>query len=155
MLPKVIAHSLVTLDGKIEGFHPDAIGLYYELAGQLGCDGWLVGSDTLLAAETAMHPDHQSGLPMPAMAADGGPLMAVLDSRGRIRNWSKQLQGLDVRGLVVLVAESTSTEHLQSLSGRDSLHPGGKGASRSGAGPGRAPSQVRRHQRPDGQRRCP
>jgi len=121
--PKVIIHCLVTVDGKIEGFSPQGIGLYYQLAGQLECDTWLVGSDTLLAAEslpdTQIHPADRAAEPLPAVASAGGALMVVPDSRGRVRNWYTHLQGMDARGLVILVSTATPRDYLDYLEKRN------------------------------------
>jgi len=121
--PRVVTHCLVTVDGRIEGFSPQGIGLYYQLADKLECDTWLVGSDTLLAAEslpdTQIHPADRAAEPLPAVASTGGALMAVPDSRGRVRNYCTHLQGVGARGLVVLVSTATSREYLDYLAKRN------------------------------------
>ena len=49
MLPKVVIHNAVSLDGRIDGFNAD-IGLFYKLAGCWNEGATLAGSDTILAA---------------------------------------------------------------------------------------------------------
>jgi len=126
MLPKVIIHSLVSVDGKIEGLSPEGIGLYYQLAGQLDCDTWLVGMNTLLEAEsfpgTEIHPEDQAGAPLPQMSTSGGPLMVVPDSRGRLRNWHTHAEGIGARGSVALVSAATPREYLDYLGRRNIPH---------------------------------
>jgi 2,5-diamino-6-(ribosylamino)-4(3H)-pyrimidinone 5'-phosphate reductase len=48
MLPKVITHNAISLDGSISGFQID-LGKYYEIVGQFGPDAMLVGSATAKA----------------------------------------------------------------------------------------------------------
>lgn len=81
MRPKVILHNAVSADGRTTGLHPN-LGLFYELAGAWHEDVTLAGSDTILAAlrrpvEAAPH--------VPGSAARGR--LAVIDSRGRIKDW--------------------------------------------------------------------
>jgi riboflavin biosynthesis pyrimidine reductase len=49
MLPRVILHNAVSVDGRIDWFTPD-IGQFYELASRWSEDATLTGSDTLLSA---------------------------------------------------------------------------------------------------------
>lgn len=89
MLPAVIMHSLVTVDGNIEGFSPEAICRYYQLADRLDCDTWLVESDTLLSAERMFrmqaHPRDRNGEPLPRVRAEGGAEHPLRAGRGRAR----------------------------------------------------------------------
>jgi 2,5-diamino-6-(ribosylamino)-4(3H)-pyrimidinone 5'-phosphate reductase len=78
--PYVVAHVAVSLDGATTGFEPD-VARFYELAGAWQEDVTLVGSDTILAQEPAL-----AAAPRPGPAADG-PLLAVVDGRGRVREW--------------------------------------------------------------------
>ncbi|WP_275001509.1 dihydrofolate reductase family protein [Promicromonospora iranensis] len=78
--PYVVVHVAVSVDGATTGFAPD-VGRFYELAQTWHEDVTLAGADTILAQEEALAA--QSG-PGPA---DGGPLLAVVDSRRRVRAW--------------------------------------------------------------------
>jgi 2,5-diamino-6-(ribosylamino)-4(3H)-pyrimidinone 5'-phosphate reductase len=49
MLPKVILHTAMSLDGRITGFPAD-LDIYYSLAAQWNPDAILFGSETVLAA---------------------------------------------------------------------------------------------------------
>jgi 2,5-diamino-6-(ribosylamino)-4(3H)-pyrimidinone 5'-phosphate reductase len=77
----VVAHVAVSVDGATTGFAPDQ-RLFYELAGTWREDVTLVGADTILAQEPAL-----ATAPHPGPAADG-PLLAVVDGRGRVREWA-------------------------------------------------------------------
>ncbi|HSJ44357.1 MAG TPA: dihydrofolate reductase family protein [Euzebyales bacterium] len=79
--PHVIVHMAVSLDGAIDGFDID-VGTYYQLAATWSEDATLVGADTILAQESAL-----ADTPGPGPAPDG-PLLAVVDSRARVSEWS-------------------------------------------------------------------
>jgi 2,5-diamino-6-(ribosylamino)-4(3H)-pyrimidinone 5'-phosphate reductase len=76
----VVVHVAVSLDGATTGFDPD-VERFYALARTWREDVTLVGADTILAQEQAL-----AAAPRPGPAADG-PLLAVVDGRGRIREW--------------------------------------------------------------------
>jgi 2,5-diamino-6-(ribosylamino)-4(3H)-pyrimidinone 5'-phosphate reductase len=76
----VVAHVAVSVEGATTGFEPN-VGRFYELAGTWREDVTLAGADTILAQEAAL-----SAAPRPGPARDG-PLLAVVDGRGRVRAW--------------------------------------------------------------------
>lgn len=78
--PYVVAHTAVSLEGATTGFAPD-VGRFYELAAIWQEDTTLAGADTILAQEQAL-----AAAPRPGPAAHG-PLLAVVDGKGRIRQW--------------------------------------------------------------------
>jgi 2,5-diamino-6-(ribosylamino)-4(3H)-pyrimidinone 5'-phosphate reductase len=78
--PHVVAHVAVSLEGATTGFEPN-LGRFYELAGTWQEDVTLVGSDTILAQEQAL-----ASAPRPGPAGSG-PLLAVVDGQGRVREW--------------------------------------------------------------------
>jgi 2,5-diamino-6-(ribosylamino)-4(3H)-pyrimidinone 5'-phosphate reductase len=75
-----VVHVAVSVDGATTGFAPD-VGRFYELAGTWREDVTLVGADTILAQEQAL-----ASAPLPG-PDHGGPLLAVVDGRGRVREW--------------------------------------------------------------------
>ena len=89
MLPRVIVHNAVSLDGRIDGFPAD-IGLYYDLTGQWKVDAHLAGCDTMLQMEGEI-PDVDDSvietLPAVTDPNDARALLVVPDSRGRLRKW--------------------------------------------------------------------
>jgi 2,5-diamino-6-(ribosylamino)-4(3H)-pyrimidinone 5'-phosphate reductase len=70
----------VSVEGATSGFDPD-VGRFYELARRWQEDVTLVGADTILAQEQAL-----ASAPRPGPAPDG-PLLAVIDGRGRVTAW--------------------------------------------------------------------
>lgn len=78
--PYVVVHVAVSVDGSTAGFEPD-VGRFYELAAVWREDVTLAGADTILAQELALA---DMELPGPAPA---GPILAVVDGRGRVGAW--------------------------------------------------------------------
>jgi 2,5-diamino-6-(ribosylamino)-4(3H)-pyrimidinone 5'-phosphate reductase len=78
--PYVVAHVAVALDGATTGFEPD-LGRFYELAATWKEDATLTGADTILAQEQALAAASRPG------PAESGPLLAVVDGKGRVREW--------------------------------------------------------------------
>lgn len=78
--PRVVAHLAVTLDGATTGFPVD-LGHFYRLAPTWPEDVTLTGADTVLAQEAVLDAAPGPG-PSPA-----GPVLAVVDSRARVRRW--------------------------------------------------------------------
>jgi 2,5-diamino-6-(ribosylamino)-4(3H)-pyrimidinone 5'-phosphate reductase len=78
--PFVVVHVAVSLDGETTGFEPH-VERFYALARTWREDVTLVGADTILAQAQAL-----AAAPRPGPAPDG-PLLAVVDGRGRVRDW--------------------------------------------------------------------
>jgi 2,5-diamino-6-(ribosylamino)-4(3H)-pyrimidinone 5'-phosphate reductase len=95
-----VAHVAVSVDGATTGFEPD-VGRFYELAGTWQEDVTLAGSDTILAQEQAL-----ASAPRPG-PAEGGPLLAVVDGRGRVRQWDALREVGHWSGVLALYAEAT------------------------------------------------
>lgn len=114
MLPKVIVYNAVSLDGRIDWFTPD-IGLFYGLAATWQEDATLVGSETILTAESQAAPEEEAAEPPEPPSDDQRPLLVVVDSRGRVRNWDYWKRQPYWRGAVVLCSRSTPEEYLRNL----------------------------------------
>lgn len=78
--PYVVVHVAVSVDGATTGFEPD-LATFYELVGTWHEDVTLTGADTILAQERALAAQAGTG------PSDDGPLLAVVDSRRRVRAW--------------------------------------------------------------------
>lgn len=78
--PYSVAHVAISLEGATRGFDVD-LGRYYGLVGTWHEDVTLTGADTILAQEPAL-----ASAPGPG-PAEGGPLLAVVDGRGRVAAW--------------------------------------------------------------------
>lgn len=119
-LPRVIFHNAVSLDGRIDGFEPDA-DRFFELAAVFGEDATLAGADTLLSSPEGARiaADEPIGVGGPdesgPQARVGRPLLVVPDSRGRIRGWGFLKSRPYWRDAVALCSASTLGEHLDYL----------------------------------------
>jgi 2,5-diamino-6-(ribosylamino)-4(3H)-pyrimidinone 5'-phosphate reductase len=98
--PHVVVHVAVSVDGATTGFDVD-LGRFYELAATWNEDVTLAGSDTILAQEQAL-----AAAPRPGPATNG-PVLAVVDGRGRVREWDALRTVGHWSGVVALHAEST------------------------------------------------
>jgi 2,5-diamino-6-(ribosylamino)-4(3H)-pyrimidinone 5'-phosphate reductase len=78
--PYVVGHVAVSLEGATGGFQPD-VTRFYELAHTWAEDVTLTGADTILAQEKALRDAPRPG------PLEGGPLLAVVDGRCRVRDW--------------------------------------------------------------------
>jgi 2,5-diamino-6-(ribosylamino)-4(3H)-pyrimidinone 5'-phosphate reductase len=86
--PRVFSHTLISVDGRIEGF-PPALGRYYDLAARIPHRAVLAGSATMVAAATAAGIDLGEASSDPVrehgrMADPDRPLLVVIDSQGRL-----------------------------------------------------------------------
>ena len=98
--PHVVVHVAVSVDGCTAGFPVD-VGRFYALAATWREDVTLAGADTILAQESAL-----AAAPQPGPAA-GGPLLAVVDSRARVRAWAALRDAGYWRGVLALRARRT------------------------------------------------
>lgn len=127
MKPRVILHNAVSADGRVDWFPAD-IGLYYELAASWHEDATLAGSDTILAAgggaEAAAGREGEvpaaapAAVERPSAEEDRRPLLAVVDSRGRVKGWSTLLAAGYWRGGIALCSAATPADHLAWLDAR-------------------------------------
>ncbi|QYZ78755.1 RibD family protein [Methanofollis formosanus] len=123
MLPDVIVHTSMSIDGAVTGFEPD-IGLHYQVAAEFTPDAMLVGSMTAVSGierYLAEVPPEESGdMERPAVhTGDPRPLWVFVDSRGRLHGLLHVYRRSDYcRDIVVLVAEETPASYLEYLSAR-------------------------------------
>jgi 2,5-diamino-6-(ribosylamino)-4(3H)-pyrimidinone 5'-phosphate reductase len=112
MRPRVVVHSQVSLDGRMDWLPIDP-GLYYELAAHWQEDATLAGTDTLLAAvaQFGSESPQESG----SAASPNAPLLVVPDSRGRLRHWETLLSTPYWRGGVALCTKATPQKHIEYL----------------------------------------
>jgi 2,5-diamino-6-(ribosylamino)-4(3H)-pyrimidinone 5'-phosphate reductase len=115
MLPKVILHSAVTVDGRFDGFTPD-LGLFYGLVARWSEDATLCGSNTFLSALETILPEEPGDLgPLTIDPKDTRPLLVIPDSRGRIKTWHHWRRQPYWRDYVSLCSKATPREHFDYL----------------------------------------
>jgi 2,5-diamino-6-(ribosylamino)-4(3H)-pyrimidinone 5'-phosphate reductase len=115
MQPYVILHVGMSLDGRIDwGVGPDTP--YYALVEQFGADTDISGSNTILRAtfpddpREGLGPLYEEWINKPAR-----PVLAIVDSKGRIKNWENIKQQPWWRGYISLCSEATPQSHLDYL----------------------------------------
>jgi 2,5-diamino-6-(ribosylamino)-4(3H)-pyrimidinone 5'-phosphate reductase len=109
MLPYVVIHNVVSVDGRMDWITPD-LGQYYGLAATWNADAMLSGSNTLLAApQEAVEDVGDTPTTIP------GSLLVVVDSRGRIKNWPYWRRQPYWRDVLVLGSNSTPQTYLDEL----------------------------------------
>jgi riboflavin biosynthesis pyrimidine reductase len=87
MLPHVIMHVGVSVDGRID-WGMSAGSPYYDLIRTFKADLDLTGTGTMLAAAVPDDPQAAFGEIYDEWAnLPARPLLAIVDSRGQIRNW--------------------------------------------------------------------
>jgi 2,5-diamino-6-(ribosylamino)-4(3H)-pyrimidinone 5'-phosphate reductase len=101
--PHVVVHVAVSLDGATTGFDPD-VGRFYALARTWSEDVTLAGAETILAQEKVL-----ADAPRPGPAADA-PLLAVVDGRGRVRQWEALRDCGHWSGVLALRATATPAD---------------------------------------------
>jgi 2,5-diamino-6-(ribosylamino)-4(3H)-pyrimidinone 5'-phosphate reductase len=116
MLPQVILHNAVSVDGRMDFIQPD-LGQFYELIKRWREDATLAGSETVLAAE-APPEDVLDFNPPPPRANDTRPLLVIPDSRGRVKTWHHLRKQSYWRGMVALVTKSTPKNYIEYLKKR-------------------------------------
>lgn len=116
--PHVVIYNAVSLDGRIEGFAAD-VALYYGQVARWHEDATLAGSDTLVNAPDAIPPETDADhAPPEARPDDHRPILAVADSRGRLRSWHYWRRQPYWRDHVALCSEATPRDYLDYLDER-------------------------------------
>jgi len=117
MLPKIIIHNAVSVDGRIDGFEAD-MGQYYGLANRWRAEAMLSGTGTMLSAEWPEEVPDWCFEAAKAMGMDEHPLkLVVVDSRGKFKLWHLAKLQPWWKSHAVLCSESTPKEHLEYLEG--------------------------------------
>jgi len=113
--PRVILHVATSIDGRTTGFEPD-IGQFYGLVTTWQENLTLAGSDTVMAAPPG--PDDSGDAPVKPTEPGRKPLVAVVDSRGRVRQWNALRGFWYWRGVLALCSRSTPARHRAYLARR-------------------------------------
>ncbi|MFC2070261.1 RibD family protein [Chloroflexota bacterium] len=112
MLPRLILHNAVSLDGRFDGFSPD-LGQFYQLASHWEEDATLVGSNTITAAEKDLLEEEPTTQEIDPN--NTSPLMVIADSRGRVRRWDQWRRQPYWRDAIALCSTATPTDYLDFL----------------------------------------
>jgi 2,5-diamino-6-(ribosylamino)-4(3H)-pyrimidinone 5'-phosphate reductase len=112
MRPEVIVYNAVSVDGRIDHGNFD-LEMYYGIAAKMKTEAIVFGSETIVSSgledtegDTYVHADDPT---------DRRPMVAIVDSRGRVRCWNKLRCQPYWRDIVALVSESTPRTYLDYL----------------------------------------
>ncbi len=115
MLPYVILHMGISLDGRID-WGGGSDNPYYELVQQFEVDTDISGSNTILTAQFPEDPQKAFGQMYDDwMQKRSRPRHAIVDSKGRIKNWELIKKQPFWRGYISLCSETTPRSHLDYL----------------------------------------
>ncbi len=112
----IVLHIQTSLDARATGFEID-MGTYYQLAEKFEPDGIISGADTFLAAPIPDEVPEWSFEVAKNFPSCSRSVMAIVDSRGRVRNWSAIKKQPFWKTPVALCSRSTPDEHIQYLKG--------------------------------------
>src|SRR5512147_1168341 len=108
MLPSVILHNSVSLDGSLTGFEPE-LALHYRIATGYRPEATLIGSRTVLAGielfGEGSSPEGPRDFERPER--DGNlPYWVIIDSRGALRDMLHHCRRFEYcKDIVILIAE--------------------------------------------------
>ncbi len=115
---RVVLHIQTSLDARATGFDID-MGTHYQLAETYEPDGIISGADTFLAAPIPDEVPEWSYEVAKNFPSCSRSVMAIVDSRGRVRNWSAIKKQPFWKTPVALCSRSTPKEYLEYLKGED------------------------------------
>jgi len=118
-LPRLIVHNSITLNGGLDGFKVD-FDLHYGIAGQYHASAYMVGSQTILDAESEIPEENdQDRSPPESDPIDQRPFWVVVDSRGRLEGILHFYRRMPyIKDIIVLVSGQTPGRYIQYLEKR-------------------------------------
>ncbi len=130
MIPKVILHNSISIDGSLTGFEPN-MGLHYRLAGSFNPDIHLIGSNTIrqgieLYGE-GMPPEEENDFKKPDRKNDL-PYWVIIDTKGILQGMLHTCRRFEFcKDVIIVVSETTSQSYLDHLKEREyNWHIAGK-----------------------------
>ncbi|MBN1280030.1 MAG: dihydrofolate reductase family protein [Candidatus Thermoplasmatota archaeon] len=122
MMPRVILHNSISLDGSLTGFEPH-MELHYRLVGSYKPDAHLIGSHTITTGielyEDGVPEEHASDFKK-SKRSRSLPLWVIIDTRGALQGVLHTCRRFELcRDVILLVSERTPSGYLQYLSERN------------------------------------
>lgn len=130
MLPKVIIHNSVSLDGSLTNFEPN-MELHYQIAGSYKPDVHLIGSNTIKVGielyGDGVPPEEKKDFEKPKRDKNL-PYWVILDTKGTLEGLLHTCRRFEFcKDVIVLISESTQKEYIKHLEKRNySYHIVGK-----------------------------
>ena len=122
MLPEVVVHNSISLDGSLTDFEPN-MELHYKIAGSYQPDANLVGSNTIRTGielyGEGVPPEEDKDFEKPERNM-GFPYWVIPDTRGKLKGLLHTCRRFEFcRDVVVLASETTPKEYLKHLRERN------------------------------------
>ena len=121
MIPKVILHNSISLDGSLTNFEPN-MGLHYQIAGSYKPDVHLIGSSTIKVGVElygdGVPPEEKKDFAKPKRDK-GLPYWVIPDTKGTLKGLLHTCRRFEFcRDVIVLISESTPKEYIKHLEER-------------------------------------
>ncbi len=122
MLPKVVVHNSVSLDGSLTNFEPN-MKLHYQIAGSYKPNAHLIGSNTIKAGvemyENGVPAEEQTDFDKPRRSKNL-PLWVIPDSSGKLKGLLHTCRRFEFcRDVILLVSETTPRDYIEYLEERN------------------------------------
>ena len=121
MLPKVVVHNSISLDGSLTGFEPN-MQLHYQIAADYRADANLIGSNTVSAGvelyEDGVPPEERVDFEKPKRDSSL-PNWVILDTEGKLKGLLHTCRRFELcRNVIVFVSEATPQDYIKYLQER-------------------------------------
>lgn len=122
MLPKVVIHNSVSIDGSLTDFEPD-MALHYQIAASYKPDVHLIGSNTVkIGTELygeSVPPEEKKDFEKPKRA-ESLPYWVIPDTKGTLEGLLHTCRRFEFcRDVILLVSEETPAEYIKHLEERN------------------------------------
>ena len=122
LLPKVILHNSISLDGSLTHFEPN-MKLHYQIARKYSADAHLIGSNTVKVGSElyggTVPPEQKSDFTKPERSSNL-PYWVIPDTKGILKGLLHTCRRFEFcRDVIVLVSEETQTEYVKHLEERN------------------------------------
>jgi 2,5-diamino-6-(ribosylamino)-4(3H)-pyrimidinone 5'-phosphate reductase len=121
VLPKVVVHNSISLDGSLTGFQPN-MRLHYQIAGDYRAGANLIGSNTVSAGvelyEDGVPPENKVDFVKPKRDPSL-PYWVILDTGGKLKGLLHTCRRFELcRNVIVLISEATPQDYVKYLQER-------------------------------------
>jgi 2,5-diamino-6-(ribosylamino)-4(3H)-pyrimidinone 5'-phosphate reductase len=122
MLPKVVIHNSISLDGSLTDFKPN-MELHYEIAGSYKPNAHLIGSNTIKTGielyGEGVSPEEETDFKKP-VRDENLPLWVIPDTKGKLKGLLHTCRRFEFcRDVIMLVSEATPKQYLEHLEERN------------------------------------
>jgi len=122
MIPEIIIHNSISLDGSLTGFMPD-MGLHYSIAGSYNPDAHLIGADTIISGNELFGegiPEEVNSDYEQPQRDEKLPWWVIVDSRGRLKGMLHTCRRFEFcHDVILLVSKSTPSDYITHLRKRN------------------------------------